>query len=338
ESMSGLSFTMVLLGSAAVAALLLAAVGLYGVLGYLVQRRTSEIGVRIALGAQPAQVERMIVGGSLRFVLAGVVLGVALAVAAGRVLESMLFGVAPTQPAAYATAIAVLVGVALAASWLPARRASHVEPVVALRAESGSAGGSTARGGEAMLSTCAWPVEPTGGNQMPFRNLLLIAALVLAGCTAATSPSSRVDETRVRMLLTSLAHDSMQGRRAGTESAAQAARFIAHHMEEIGLTPAGDSAFHQRVFAARVQVNGRRRMMVVPDEAALDTVPESDRIYDANVVGVIRGSDPALRDEAIVVGAHFDHIGIIEPVDGDSIANGADDDASGVVAVLEIAR
>lgn len=135
ESMSGLSFTMVLLGSAAVAALLLAAVGLYGVLGYLVQRRTSEIGVRIALGAQPAQVERMIVGGSLRFVLAGVVLGVALAVAAGRVLESMLFGVAPTQPAAYATAIAVLVGVALAASWIPARRASHVEPVVALRAE-----------------------------------------------------------------------------------------------------------------------------------------------------------------------------------------------------------
>jgi hypothetical protein len=173
---------------------------------------------------------------------------------------------------------------------------------------------------------------------MPFRNLLLIAALVLAGCTAATSPSSRVDETRVRMLLTSLAHDSMQGRRAGTESAAQAARFIAQHMEEIGLTPAGDSAFHQRVYAARVQVNGRRRMMVVPDEAALDTVPESDRIYDANVVGVIRGSDPALRDEAIVVGAHFDHIGIIEPVDGDSIANGADDDASGVVAVLEIAR
>lgn len=135
ESMSGLSFTMILLGSAAVAALLLAAVGLYGVLGYLVQRRTNEIGVRIALGARPAQVERMIVGGSLRLVLAGIALGVAIAFIAGRLLESMLFGVAPTQPSAYLVAIAVLALVAVAASWIPARRAAHVEPVTALRAE-----------------------------------------------------------------------------------------------------------------------------------------------------------------------------------------------------------
>ena len=135
ESMSGLSFTMILLGSAAVAALLLAAVGLYGVLGYLVQRRTNEIGVRIALGARPAEVERMIVGGSLRLVLAGIALGVVIAFVAGRLLESLLFGVAPTQPSAYAAAIAVLAVVALAASWIPARRAAKVEPVMALRAE-----------------------------------------------------------------------------------------------------------------------------------------------------------------------------------------------------------
>ncbi|HEU5209118.1 MAG TPA: M20/M25/M40 family metallo-hydrolase [Longimicrobiales bacterium] len=178
---------------------------------------------------------------------------------------------------------------------------------------------------------------------MPVRHLLLIAVACLAGCTAATSPSSSpaqpaVDETRVRMLLTSLAHDSMQGRRAGTESAAQAARFIAQHMQEIGLTPAGDSGYHQWVHAARVERNGRRRMVLVPDAAALDTVGTADHVYDANVVGMIPGADPALRAEAVVVGAHFDHIGIIAPVDGDSIANGADDDASGVVAVLEIAR
>lgn len=135
ESMSGLSFTMILLGSAAIAALLLAAVGLYGVLGYLVQRRMNEIGVRIALGARPVEVERMIVGGSMRLVLGGVILGIAIAFVAGRLLESLLFGVAPTQPSAYAAAIVVLAVVALAASWIPARRASQVEPVTALRAE-----------------------------------------------------------------------------------------------------------------------------------------------------------------------------------------------------------
>ena len=173
-------------------------------------------------------------------------------------------------------------------------------------------------------------------------SVALTTVLLLAGCAAGTSTSqteeAAVDEARVRTLLTALAHDSMQGRRSGTESAAQAARFIAEQMEEIGLTPAGDSAYHQWVHAARVEMNGRRRNMVMPDAAALDTFPEADRIYDANVVGMIAGSDPELRDEAIVVGAHFDHIGIIDAVDGDSIANGADDDASGVVAVLEIAR
>lgn len=174
------------------------------------------------------------------------------------------------------------------------------------------------------------------------RTILMTALVALGGCAAATpaveSAPASVDEARVRSLLTALAHDSMQGRRAGTAGAAQAARLIAEQMQKIGLTPAGDSAFHQWVHAARVEVNGRRRNVVMPSATALDTIPAADRLYDANLVGMIAGSDPALRDEAVVVGAHFDHIGIIAPVNGDSIANGADDDASGVVAVLEIAR
>jgi hypothetical protein len=182
---------------------------------------------------------------------------------------------------------------------------------------------------------------------MPHSTIVLCAVLCLAGCasgqsvperTAESTPAPAVDEARVRTLLTALAHDSMEGRRAGTAGAERAARFIADRMEEMGLTPAGDSVYHQRIQLARVEQSGRQRLVVLPNAAALDTIPARDRLFDANVVGMIRGSDPALRDEAVVVGAHFDHIGIITPVNGDSIANGADDDASGVVAVLEIAR
>ena len=178
------------------------------------------------------------------------------------------------------------------------------------------------------------------------RRILPTVVLVMVGCAPAQTPpvapaaarEPAVAEARVRALLNALAHDSMEGRRAGTPAAARAAHFIAERMQEIGLTPAGDSGFHQLIHLARVEQGGRRRMVVVPDAAALDTIPAADRAFDANVIGMIGGSDPALRHEAVVVGAHFDHIGMIAAVDGDSIANGADDDASGVVAVLEIAR
>ncbi len=135
NSMSGLSFTMMLLGSAALAALVLAAIGLYGVLGYLVQRRTAEIGVRMALGATAAQVQRMVVGASLRLVLAGLLVGTALALALSRYLVSLLYEVQPTEPVTYVAAALLLAGVALAASWLPAYRAARVDPVQALRTE-----------------------------------------------------------------------------------------------------------------------------------------------------------------------------------------------------------
>ncbi len=135
QSMSRLSFTMVLLGVAAAVALFLAAVGLYGVISYLVTRRTSEIGVRMALGAEPASVQRLVVRGSLLLVGFGLGAGVLGALAATRVLTSLLYGVRPTSPTAYVAAAAVLAAVAVLASWIPARRASRVDPVVALRAE-----------------------------------------------------------------------------------------------------------------------------------------------------------------------------------------------------------
>ena len=129
------AFTMVLIVVAAVAALLLGIVGIYGVMSYVVSQRTSEIGVRIALGAEPRTVMRMIVrqGGSVA--LGGIGVGLVAAFAGGRLIASLLYDVSPRDPAVFAaTALALLV-VAVAACWLPARRAAHVDPLIALRAE-----------------------------------------------------------------------------------------------------------------------------------------------------------------------------------------------------------
>ncbi|HEX7049890.1 MAG TPA: ABC transporter permease [Longimicrobiales bacterium] len=135
RSMSRQSFTLALLALAAGVALALAAIGLYGVVSYVVTRRTGEIGVRIALGAQARQVERLVVAGSLRLVLAGLVAGTGAALLLTRLLRGMLFGIEPTDPIAYIAAATLLAGVAGFASWLPARRAARVDPMVALRAE-----------------------------------------------------------------------------------------------------------------------------------------------------------------------------------------------------------
>ena len=116
-------------------ALLLAAIGTYGVMAYAVAMRTREIGIRIALGARPADVLGLVVGGGLKLTLAGVLLGLAGAFAGSRALDNMLFGVTPHDPATFG-GIALLMGaVALLASYLPARRAMRVNPVVALRQE-----------------------------------------------------------------------------------------------------------------------------------------------------------------------------------------------------------
>ncbi len=130
-----LSFVSLLLGIAAGIALLLAAVGLYGVVSWVVTRRTREIGMRMAIGARPGEVQRMVVAQSVFVVAGGLALGVGLALVATRVLRGFLVGVAPTDPVVYAAAAALLAMVSLLASWLPARRASRIDPLEALRSE-----------------------------------------------------------------------------------------------------------------------------------------------------------------------------------------------------------
>ena len=124
-----------LLGLSAALALLLAGVGLYGVLSFSVARRTKEMGIRIALGAHTAAVRRMIVRRGLALVAVGGILGIAASAAAAALLSGFLYGVSGTDPATYALVVIVIVAVAGAASYLPARRATRVDPLVALRAD-----------------------------------------------------------------------------------------------------------------------------------------------------------------------------------------------------------
>jgi ABC-type antimicrobial peptide transport system permease subunit len=135
KSMARTSLTMLLLAIAGGMALVLAAVGLYGVISYIVGRRTREIGIRVALGAQVAEVIRNVTLQSLRLALLGTAAGIAGSLVLTRFLRSMHFDVSPTDPVVLVGVSVVLVAVALAASYLPARRAAKIDPVIALRAE-----------------------------------------------------------------------------------------------------------------------------------------------------------------------------------------------------------
>ncbi|HEX6306978.1 MAG TPA: ABC transporter permease [Longimicrobiales bacterium] len=135
ESMAETSFTMTIILIAAVVALLLGAVGLYGVIGYVVSQRTREIGVRLALGALPQQVRRMVLRQGLDLAGIGTALGLAGAIALTRLLESVLFEVDSRDPLTFLVVPVVLIAVSALAAWLPARRASRVPPLHALREE-----------------------------------------------------------------------------------------------------------------------------------------------------------------------------------------------------------
>lgn len=195
------------------------------------------------------------------------------------------------------------------------------------------------------------------------RSSAALAALLLVVVTslAAQQPASRsvasparpaahaphadsITPTEAARVLGELADDSLEGRDTGSRGSAAAARILAAELRGAGVRPAGDSGFFQRVplagFTVTVQGQARRRFTILPDLAARDTLAAESRLPFAavNVVGILPGSDPELRDEAVVVSAHYDHLGVGRPVNGDSIYNGANDDASGTTAVLEIAR
>lgn len=126
---------MILLGSFAVLAVLLASIGVYGVISYVVGQRTHEIGLRVALGAHRSDVWRLVVGDSVAMAIVGVAIGLGAALGLSRLLSKMLYGVSAHDPVTFAGCAILLVCVALAASCVPARRAMRVDPVVALRHE-----------------------------------------------------------------------------------------------------------------------------------------------------------------------------------------------------------
>ena len=133
--MARTSFTLVMLAIAGGMALLLGIVGIYGVISYAVSQRTREIGIRMALGARPGELQRMFVRHGLILAGVGVAIGAGAAMGLSRLMKSLLFEVSPMDPVTYAAVAAVLVTSAALASYVPARRAAAVDPLDALRAE-----------------------------------------------------------------------------------------------------------------------------------------------------------------------------------------------------------
>jgi ABC-type antimicrobial peptide transport system permease subunit len=135
QSMARTSFTLVMLAIAAVMALVLGIVGVYGVIAYAVSQGTREIGIRMALGAQSGELKRRFMVNGLLLASIGTALGLGAAVAATRLMSSLLFGVTSLDPLTYAGVSLLLIASAALASYVPARRATAVDPVVALRSE-----------------------------------------------------------------------------------------------------------------------------------------------------------------------------------------------------------
>jgi predicted permease len=135
DSLASRRFSIILMGLFAALALLMASVGIYAVIAYVTSQRTHEFGIRMALGAEKRDVLGMVVGQGLKLALMGVAIGIAGALALTRFLSSLLFGVKPTDPLTFIGVSLILIAVALAACYIPARRAAKVDPMVALRYE-----------------------------------------------------------------------------------------------------------------------------------------------------------------------------------------------------------
>jgi putative ABC transport system permease protein len=135
ESMAQTSFMLVMLAIAAAVALLLGVVGIYGVIAYMAVQRTREVGIRVALGAQRSDVSRLFIRHGMALTITGLVVGVGAAIGLTRLMSAMLFGIGPMDPLTYAAVSAGLAAVALLATYLPARRAARVDPVIALRSD-----------------------------------------------------------------------------------------------------------------------------------------------------------------------------------------------------------
>jgi ABC-type antimicrobial peptide transport system permease subunit len=135
RSIAQTSFALVILAIAAAMALSLGIIGLYGVISYVVSQRSREIGIRLALGADPVQLKRMFVRHGLTLAVVGSAIGLGVAVSLSRLMSSLLFGISPLDPTTYAVVFGVLLAAAGLASYMPARRAARVDPVETLRAE-----------------------------------------------------------------------------------------------------------------------------------------------------------------------------------------------------------
>jgi ABC-type antimicrobial peptide transport system permease subunit len=133
ESLAARRFMLVLTAALAALALLLATVGIYSIMSYTVSQRTSEIGIRMSLGAEARDIMRLIIGQALRLVGVGLLAGVVIALTATRVMTSLLYGVTATDPITFVSICAIIGTIALIASYMPAARAARVDPLVAIR-------------------------------------------------------------------------------------------------------------------------------------------------------------------------------------------------------------